>query len=99
LLYAKAVSVDDAQDGTEVKLTFCVVRDEYENKREDLEKKLSDLLGETWKFEVNPNFIFAYANDGYAKNNFGGCIYRYNSPPCCPSIMLYADKPATTSLQ
>ena len=57
-----------------------IVRDGVENNREDLEKQISDILGETWKIDVNPNLIFAYAApDSYAATNLGGCIKGYES--------------------
>lgn len=53
------------------------VRDEYDNKRRELEEQLSKLLGgEPWKLEVNQNLVFAYAEEGsYAFSSLGGCIF------------------------
>ncbi|KAK1770102.1 hypothetical protein QBC33DRAFT_312241 [Phialemonium atrogriseum] len=53
------------------------VRDEWDNNKADIEKQLSDLLGEAWTFEVNPNAIWPYHNDGYAKDSLGSCIKAY----------------------
>lgn len=55
-----------------------LVRDEFENKRDELEAQLSKILGgEQWKVEVNQNLIFAYADEGsYGYSNLGGCIFR-----------------------
>jgi hypothetical protein len=57
------------------------VRDEWEQKKGDLDKKLSDLMGVEWKFEFNPNAIYPYAiEDSYMKNSPGACLYAYVSP-------------------
>jgi hypothetical protein len=55
------------------------VRDEFEGKREDLEGRLSKLLGgETWNIDVNPNLVYAYAEEGsYGHSSLGSCIARY----------------------
>lgn len=51
------------------------VRDEWESKREDLQKELSDVLGAEWTLsEINPNALYPYAGDGYAKQSLGSCI-------------------------
>jgi hypothetical protein len=54
------------------------VRDDWDAKKEELEKKLSGILGVAWTVDVNPNQIFAYAKDdnGYARQNLGSCIYE-----------------------
>jgi hypothetical protein len=44
-----------------------------------LEKQLSDLLGEQWAIEANPNAIWPYHNDGYAKDSLGSCIKAYGT--------------------
>ncbi|KAL2136195.1 hypothetical protein VTI74DRAFT_5073 [Chaetomium olivicolor] len=53
------------------------VRDEWENSKGDLEKRLSELLGTAWTIDVNPNAIWPYHNDGYAKESLGSCIKAY----------------------
>ncbi|KAM7202728.1 hypothetical protein V8F33_002654 [Rhypophila sp. PSN 637] len=53
------------------------VRDEYEHNKADLEKQLSELLGETWTIDITPNAIWPYHNDGYAKESLGSCIKSY----------------------
>ncbi|KLU85511.1 hypothetical protein MAPG_04534 [Magnaporthiopsis poae ATCC 64411] len=55
------------------------VRDEWENKKADFEKELSELLGGVqWTLaEINPNAIWPYHNDGYAKESLGSCIAAY----------------------
>ncbi|KAH6695269.1 hypothetical protein F5X68DRAFT_257950 [Plectosphaerella plurivora] len=53
------------------------IRDEWDNNKADFEKQLSDLLGETWTIDINPNAIWPYHNDGYAKESVGSCIKSY----------------------
>ncbi|KAK3938769.1 hypothetical protein QBC46DRAFT_389567 [Diplogelasinospora grovesii] len=53
------------------------VRDEWDNKKADCETQLSDILGETWTIDINPNAIWPYHNDGYAKESLGACIRAY----------------------
>ncbi|KAI8627621.1 hypothetical protein F5Y19DRAFT_465808 [Xylariaceae sp. FL1651] len=53
------------------------VRDAWDAKKEELEGKISEILGTPWTIDVNPNQIYAYANDGYAKESLGACIYAY----------------------
>jgi hypothetical protein len=58
-----------------------IVRDEWEQKKGGLDKKLSDLMGVEWKFEFNPNAIYPYAiEDSYMKNSPGACLYALVSP-------------------
>jgi hypothetical protein len=57
------------------------VRDEWEAKKDELAKTLSDLLGETWTMEVNANALYPYATTDYAKNSLGSCIYSYAFKP------------------
>ncbi|KAK1757870.1 hypothetical protein QBC47DRAFT_166326 [Echria macrotheca] len=52
-------------------------RDEYDANKADLEKQLSEVLGTAWTVEVNPNAIWPYHNDGYAKDSLGSCIKGY----------------------
>ncbi|KAK6065019.1 hypothetical protein SCUP515_11418 [Seiridium cupressi] len=53
------------------------LRDDWDNKKADIEKELSDALAVPWTVEVNPNQIYAYAGDGYAKESLGSCIAGY----------------------
>ncbi|KAF2807625.1 uncharacterized protein BDZ99DRAFT_464554 [Mytilinidion resinicola] len=54
------------------------LRDNFESKKEGLEKQLTDILGETWKIDINPNAIWAYAeDDSYGKDNLGACLHSY----------------------
>ncbi|TQN72687.1 hypothetical protein CSHISOI_02761 [Colletotrichum shisoi] len=56
------------------------IRDEWESKREDLQKELSDVLGAEWTLsEINPSALYPYAGDGYAKQSLGSCIAQYVS--------------------
>jgi hypothetical protein len=54
------------------------VRDEWDNKKEELEKRLSDLLGEAWTFEVDPASLWPYGEENsYGKVSTGSMIYQY----------------------
>ncbi|KAH7347659.1 hypothetical protein B0T11DRAFT_143395 [Plectosphaerella cucumerina] len=53
------------------------IRDEWDNNKADFEKQLSELLGETWTIDINPNAIWPYHNEGYAKESVGSCIKSY----------------------
>jgi hypothetical protein len=53
------------------------VRDEWDSSKQDFEQQLSTLLGQPWTIEVNPNAIWPYHNDGYAKDSLGSCIKSY----------------------
>ncbi|KAK3362366.1 hypothetical protein B0T25DRAFT_4731 [Lasiosphaeria hispida] len=53
------------------------VRDEWSNTQADLEKQLSSILGEAWTVDINPNAIWPYHNEGYAKESLGSCIKAY----------------------
>jgi hypothetical protein len=56
------------------KLKKKIVRDEWDNKKGEIEKQLSDVLTVPWTVDVNPNQIYAYAIDGYGKESLGSCI-------------------------
>jgi hypothetical protein len=51
------------------------VRDEWESKKGDLEKKLAGILGVEWTLDVQPNALYPYATEGYAKDSLGSCIF------------------------
>ncbi|KAH8883563.1 hypothetical protein GQ53DRAFT_698995 [Thozetella sp. PMI_491] len=53
------------------------VRDEWEANKADFEKQLSDVLGTAWTIDINPNAVWPYHNDGYAKDSLGACIKSY----------------------
>ncbi|OTA65826.1 hypothetical protein K449DRAFT_462916 [Hypoxylon sp. EC38] len=53
------------------------VRDEWDNKKPEIEQQLSDVLTIPWTIDVNPDQIYAYATDGYAKQSLGSCIAEY----------------------
>lgn len=53
-----------------------LVRDDWDAKKEAIAKKLSEILGVEWTIDVNPNQIYAYAKEGYAKENLGACIHE-----------------------
>ncbi|CAI0645191.1 unnamed protein product [Colletotrichum noveboracense] len=54
------------------------IRDDWESKKEDLQKQLSDVLGAEWTLnDINPNELYPYAGHGYAKQSLGSCIAQY----------------------
>lgn len=53
------------------------IRDEWEAKRPEFEKQISEVLGTEWTIDINPNQIHAYAKEGYAKESTGSCIASY----------------------
>jgi len=55
-------------------LLTITVRDEYEQKKEEFEKQLSEALGTTWTIDIDPKQVYAYAGDGYVKDSLGACI-------------------------
>lgn len=52
------------------------IRDEWEANRPDFEKQISEVLGTSWTIDINPNFIYAYAKDSYAKDSLGSCLKK-----------------------
>lgn len=58
--------------------SLILVRDEWDNKKEELEKKLSDVLGVAWTVEVDPKALFPYAEEGsYGNHSPGNLIAEY----------------------
>ncbi|KXJ89438.1 hypothetical protein Micbo1qcDRAFT_235249 [Microdochium bolleyi] len=53
------------------------LRDEWESKKEDFEKQLSEILAVPWTIDIDPKQVYAYAGDGYAKDSLGACIASY----------------------
>lgn len=53
------------------------VRDEWESKKADFEKELSDLLGVEWTTDINPNALYPYTSEGYSRDSMGSCIASY----------------------
>ncbi|KAI1097862.1 hypothetical protein F4804DRAFT_326310, partial [Jackrogersella minutella] len=53
------------------------IRDEWDTKKSSIEQQLSDILTVQWTVDVNPNQLYAYATDGYAKESLGSCIASY----------------------
>ncbi|RDL38749.1 Uncharacterized protein BP5553_03089 [Venustampulla echinocandica] len=54
------------------------VRDEWDNKKGDLESQISTLLGTPWTFDINPLAIYPYAEEGsYGHHSLGECIAAY----------------------
>ena len=58
-------------------LTASLVRDSWESAKDGLAQDLSSLLGQTWTIDVNPNQLYAYAKEGYAKEQPGAMIAQY----------------------
>lgn len=54
-----------------------LVRDEWENKKDEYEQRLSGLLGAPWTIDINLRQVYAYAQDGYAKESPGSMIASY----------------------
>ncbi|KAK4129076.1 hypothetical protein N657DRAFT_630045 [Parathielavia appendiculata] len=63
------------------------VRDEWENKKADLEEQLSGVLGTAWTIDIQPNAIWPYHNDGYAKESLGSCIKAVPQQLMLPSYV------------
>ncbi|KAI1385209.1 uncharacterized protein F4822DRAFT_337359 [Hypoxylon trugodes] len=53
------------------------IRDDWDNKKLDLEQQISNILTVPWTVDVNPNQLYAYATEGYAKESLGSCIAGY----------------------
>ncbi|KAM0431009.1 hypothetical protein ACHAPT_005643 [Fusarium lateritium] len=54
------------------------IRDSWENKKEEWEKKLSDLLGESWTIDIDPKTIYPYAEENsWASTSLGDTIAGY----------------------
>ncbi|KAI1090540.1 hypothetical protein F5B19DRAFT_503996 [Rostrohypoxylon terebratum] len=53
------------------------IRDAWENNKSGLEQQISGSLGVPWTVDINPNQLYAYAEDGYAKESLGDCIASY----------------------
>ncbi|KAH6683881.1 hypothetical protein B0J14DRAFT_663410 [Halenospora varia] len=50
------------------------VRDNYEAKKAEWYKELSDLLGMEWKFDINPAALWPYLKEESSKNSLGQCL-------------------------
>ncbi|KAI0880933.1 uncharacterized protein GGS22DRAFT_192770 [Annulohypoxylon maeteangense] len=53
------------------------IRDAWDNKKSGFEQQISDILTVPWTIDINPNQLFAYAEEGYAKESLGDCIASY----------------------
>lgn len=53
------------------------VRDDWESKKDSLAQSLSDVLGQPWTLDIDPNQLYAYATEGYAKECPGSMITQY----------------------
>ncbi|KAK1982212.1 hypothetical protein LZ30DRAFT_781456 [Colletotrichum cereale] len=59
------------------------IRDEWDSKKEDPQKELSDFLGAEWTLsDIHPSQLYPYARDGYAKPSLGSshlkCFLKKN---------------------
>jgi len=57
-------------------LTLDVVRDEWDAKKADLEKNLSEALGTEWTIEADPLAIYPYATSDWGKNSIGSVLHQ-----------------------
>ncbi|CAM1509909.1 Fc.00g002440.m01.CDS01 [Cosmosporella sp. VM-42] len=56
------------------------IRDNWENKKEEFEKNISDVLGESWTINIDPKAIWPYGDDNsWAKTSTGDMLGRYIS--------------------
>ncbi|KAK1252386.1 hypothetical protein MKX08_003573 [Trichoderma sp. CBMAI-0020] len=53
------------------------IRDEWENRKPDYEDRISAVLGEPWKIDIDLRQVCAYAEDGYAAEATGSMISAY----------------------
>ncbi|EGR49785.1 uncharacterized protein TRIREDRAFT_59197 [Trichoderma reesei QM6a] len=53
------------------------IRDEWEKKKSDYEQRLSEVLGEPWKIDIDLRQVCAYAQDGYAAESPGSMTSAY----------------------
>ncbi|PTB70315.1 hypothetical protein BBK36DRAFT_1107249 [Trichoderma citrinoviride] len=53
------------------------IRDEWENRKSEYEQRLSDMLGEPWKIDIDLRQVCAYAQDGYAAVSPGSMTSGY----------------------
>ncbi|OTA08862.1 hypothetical protein A9Z42_0005790 [Trichoderma parareesei] len=53
------------------------IRDEWENRKPDYEQRLSEVLGEPWKIDIDLRQVCAYAQDGYAAESPGSMTSAY----------------------
>jgi len=51
------------------------VRDEWENKKPDIEARISKALGEQWTVTANPNLLYANTDEDSYKERVGSVIY------------------------
>lgn len=51
------------------------MRDNWESKKEEFDKQLSDVLGESWTFDIDAKNVYPYGEDrSYAKESTGAMI-------------------------
>lgn len=58
-------------------LTLTVVRDEYEVKIPELEANLSAVCGVPWRLQIDPAYVYSFAEDDFSKKYPGRMITKY----------------------
>ncbi|KAM0348701.1 hypothetical protein ACHAPU_004138 [Fusarium lateritium] len=54
------------------------LRDDWDNAKQDHEKQLSDILGQSWTISVDPKALYAYVEpDSWGTHSLGGLIVGY----------------------
>ena len=51
------------------------IRDEFDNKKEELAKKFKELLGEDYEFEVDFPALYTHADGDYQQGRIGTLVY------------------------
>ena len=67
------------------------VRDNWESKKADLEKELSEIMGTPWTVEFNPLELYPYATDSRGKEALGDLMSEYVIPLRAPTHLVIAD--------
>ena len=50
------------------------MRDEWENKKPEIEARISKALSEQWTVTTNPNLLYVYTDDESYKSRIGSVI-------------------------
>lgn len=65
------------------------VRDSFETPKQDIEGRLSAILGQPWTIKVDPLALYAYAEeDSWASTSLGDLIIRFVSS-CFPVSLTF----------
>ena len=57
-----------------------LVRDDYETMIPELEANLSSVLGQPWKINFDPGYLYTFADDRYSKEHPGQMFTEYELP-------------------